>query len=290
MKAYANSIPMGKPISIGKPVSISKILYKVLLIAISAVFVGPFAWMVLTSFKSLNETLAIPPALLPANLNFANYVEAWNSGPFLKYSINSIIVTFSVVLFQLLTIIPAAYVFATKDFKGKKVLFASTLITMMIPAQLTFLPVFLMMSKANLLNSYWSLILPSASSAFGIFLLRQRFMQIPSEIIEAAKLDNASELKIMYKVMVPQAKGTLVTLGLFSFIGTWNDYFWPLVMTTKDTVRTLPLGVSMLRATMDGVQWHILMAGNVILIIPIVVVYLFAQKRIIEAFTYTGIK
>lgn len=270
--------------------SVKDILIKGLILLISAIFIGPFLWMILTSFKSLAETLTIPPVLFPESWQISNYLEAWNSGPFLKYTINSVIVTFSVVLMQILTIIPAAYVFAVKDFKGKKPLFASTLITMMIPAQLTFLPVFLMMSKADLLNTYWSLILPSASSAFGIFLLRQRFMQIPGEILEAAKLDNASEMKIIYKVMVPQAKGTLVTLGLFSFIGTWNDYFWPLVMTTKDRVRTLPLGVSMLRSTMDGTQWHILMAGNVILIIPIMVVYLFAQKKIIEAFTYTGIK
>lgn len=269
---------------------VKKVLYRVLLICITLIFVGPFLWMLFTSFKSLAETLVIPPTLLPSEWKFSNYVEAWNSGPFLKYTINSLIVTFSVVALQLLTIIPAAYVFARHEFKGKKLLFAFTLLTMMIPAQLTFLPVFLMMSKAGLLNTFWSLILPSASSAFGIFLLRQRFMQIPEEIIEAAKLDNASEMKIIYKIMVPQAKGTLVTLGLFSFIGTWNDYFWPLVMTTKDTVRTLPLGVSMLRATMDGTQWHVLMAGNVILVLPIIIIYLFAQKRIIEAFTYTGIK
>ena len=161
---------------------------------------------------------------------------------------------------------------------------------MMIPAQLIFLPVYLMFSKVSMINSLGSLILPWASSAFGIFLLRQRFMQIPDEIIEAAILDKTPEWKIIYKIMLPQAKGTVITIALFTFISTWNDYFWPLVMTSNDSVRTLPLGVSMLKSTLDGIQWNTVMAGNVILILPIVVVYLLAQKQIIKAFTYSGIK
>jgi sn-glycerol 3-phosphate transport system permease protein len=271
-------------------VPIKKILNNIFVLLIAGVFLVPFVWMFLTSFKSLSETLAIPPTILPKTWHFENFIKAWNSGPFLKYTMSSVIVTLSVVALQMLTIIPAAYAFARYKFFGKNLLFSLTLITMMIPAQLIFLPVFLMMSKWNLLNTYWSLILPFASSAFGIFLLRQRFMQVPEEILEAAILDNASDLKILYKIMVPQAKGTLVTIGLFTFISIWNDYFWPLVMTTKDTVRTLPLGVSMLRSTMDGISWNILMAGNIILVLPIVIVFIFAQKKIIEAFTYTGIK
>ena len=212
------------------------------------------------------------------------------SGPFLHYTKNSIIVTLSVVALQLLTIIPASYAFAKMDFKCKKILFSLILVTMMIPAQLIFLPVYLMFSKVNLINSYWSLILPWASSAFGIFLLRQRFMQVPDEIIEAAVLDNTPTWKIIYKIMLPQAKGTVITIALFTFISEWNDYFWPLVMTSNDDIRTLPLGVSMLKSTLDGIHWNTVMAGNVILILPIVIIYLFAQKEIIKAFTYSGIK
>ena len=176
------------------------------------------------------------------------------------------------------------------DFTGRKTLFSSILVTMMIPAQLIFLPVYLMFSKVNLINTYWSLILPWASSAFGIFLLRQRFMQVPDEIIEAAVLDNTPTWKIIYKIMLPQARGTVITIALFTFISEWNDYFWPLVMTSNDDVRTLPLGVSMLKSTLDGIQWNTVMAGNVILILPIVIIYLIAQKEIIKAMTYSGIK
>lgn len=267
-----------------------KIFRIIALILVSIIFLGPFLWMVFTSFKPLAEALRLPPTFLPETWVPQNYADAWQSGPFLHYTKNSVIVTLSVVTLQLMTIIPASYAFAKMDFKGKKILFSLILVTMMIPAQLIFLPVYLMFSKVNLINSYWSLILPWASSAFGIFLLRQRFMQIPDEIIEAAVLDNTPTWKIIYKIMLPQAKGTVITIALFTFISEWNDYFWPLVMTSNDDIRTLPLGVSMLKSTLDGIHWNTVMAGNVILILPIVIIYLFAQKEIIKAFTYSGIK
>lgn len=267
-----------------------KILRIIALILVSIIFLGPFLWMVFTSFKPLAEALRLPPTFIPETWIPQNYADAWQSGPFLHYTKNSIIVTLSVVALQLLTIIPASYAFAKMDFKFKKILFSLILVTMMIPAQLIFLPVYLMFSKVNLINSYWSLILPWASSAFGIFLLRQRFMQVPDEIIEAAVLDNTPTWKIIYKIMLPQAKGTVITIALFTFISEWNDYFWPLVMTSNDDIRTLPLGVSMLKSTLDGIHWNTVMAGNVILILPIVIIYLFAQKEIIKAFTYSGIK
>lgn len=267
-----------------------KILRIIALIIVSVIFLGPFLWMVFTSFKPLAEALRLPPTFLPETWVPQNYVDAWNSGPFLHYTKNSIIVTLSVVALQLLTIIPASYAFAKMEFKGKNILFSLILVTMMIPAQLIFLPVYLMFSKANLINTYWSLILPWASSAFGIFLLRQRFMQVPDEIIEAAVLDNTPTWKIIFKIMLPQARGTVITIALLNFIGTWNDYFWPLVMTSNDDVRTLPLGVSMLKSTLDGIHWNTVMAGNVILILPIVIIYIFAQREIIKAFTYSGIK
>jgi len=267
-----------------------KILRIIALVLVSVIFLGPFLWMGFTSFKPLAEALRLPPTFFPETWLPQNYVDAWNSGPFLHYTKNSIIVTLSVVALQLLTIIPASYAFAKMDFRGKNILFSLILVTMMIPAQLIFLPVYLMFSKVNLINTYWSLILPWASSAFGIFLLRQRFMQIPDEIIEAAVLDNTPTWKIIFKIMLPQAKGTVVTIALLNFISTWNDYFWPLVMTSNDNVRTLPLGVSMLKSTLDGVHWNTVMAGNVILILPIVIIYIFAQREIIKAFTYSGIK
>ncbi|WP_209121380.1 carbohydrate ABC transporter permease [Alkalihalobacillus sp. BA299] len=253
-------------------------------------FLLPFIWMVTTAFKSLGETLIFPPVWIPESLLWENFVEAWQSGPFLSYIINSVLVSVGILILQMCTIIPAAYAFARYRFKGDRFLFGLTMITLMIPAQLIFLPVFLQMSAWSLLDTLWALILPFASSAFGIFMLRQNFKQVPEELLEAARLDEASELKIMWKIMIPIAKPVLITFALFSFIAHWNDYFWPLVMTTSDTSRTLPLGIAALRQVESGVSWNLLMAGNVILVLPILIAFFFAQRQIIRAFVYTGVK
>ncbi|WP_445487684.1 carbohydrate ABC transporter permease [Niallia sp. 03133] len=260
------------------------------LLIVVCIFALPFVWMLSTAFKTLGETMTFPPEWLPKTIHWENFETAWSSGPFLNYFINSIFVAISILILQFLTIIPAAYAFARYQFKGKNFFFAITMITLMIPAQLIFLPVYLQMSAWGLLDSLWALILPFASSAFGIFLLRQSFNQVPEELLEAARLDEASEWKIIVKIMVPIAKPVLITFALFSFITHWNDYFWPLVMTTSDASRTLPLGISKLREVEGGVAWNILMAGNMILVLPILIVFFFAQRQIIRAFVYTGVK
>lgn len=273
-----------------KTLYIGKLLNTIGLILVVCIFALPFVWMISTSFKTLGETMTFPPAWLPEQFIWENFAKAWNSGPFLKYFINSVVVSISILVLQFATIIPAAYAFARYEFKGKNFFFGITMITLMIPAQLIFLPVYLQMSAWGLLDTIWALILPFASSAFGIFLLRQSFKQVPEELLEAARLDEASEWKIMFKIMVPIAKPVLITFALFSFITHWNDYFWPLVMTTSDAARTLPLGISKLKEVEGGVAWNILMAGNMILVIPILIVFFFAQRQIIRAFVYTGVK
>lgn len=226
--------------------------------------------------------------------SFQDHVEQFPSGvgigAFLKYLMNSVIVSVSILLLQFTTIILAAYAFARYSFKGDKLLFGITMVTLMIPGQLIFLPVYLLLSKWGLINNLLALILPFSSSAFGIFMLRQSFKQVQEELIEAARLDQAPEWKIILKIMVPLARPTLVTFALFSFIAHWNDYFWPLVMTTSDAARTLPIGISKLREVDGGAAWHILMAGNMILVVPILIVFLFGQRQIIKAFVYSGVK
>ncbi|MCM3715827.1 carbohydrate ABC transporter permease [Halalkalibacter oceani] len=267
-----------------------KLLRAISLICIVIIFAMPFVWMMSTSLKSLGETIIFPPKWIPADFHWSNFEKAWNSGPFLRFFVNSILVSVGILILQFCTIIPAAYAFARYRFKGDTFFFGLTMITLMIPAQLIFLPVYLQMSAWGLLDTLWALILPFASSAFGIFLLRQSFKQVPEELIEAARLDEASEWKIIIKIMVPMAKPVLITFGLFSFITHWNDYFWPLVMTTSDASRTLPIGVTKLLQVEGGVAWHILMAGNMILVLPILIVFFFAQRQIIRAFVYTGVK
>ena len=254
------------------------------------VFFFPFFWMVVSSLKTLAETMSFPPSLLPADPQWDNFRGAWTSIPFATYLKNSAIVTAAVLLMQALTVIPAAYAFSQYRFKMRGALFGVTLVTMMVPAQLVFLPLFVLFAKWHMINTYWSLILPFATSAFNIFMLRQAFNQMPQELIEAARLDGAGELKIIVRLFLPMAKPTLVTLGLLTFIATWNDYFWPLVLTTNDAVRTLPVGVASMRASESGINYHILMAANVLLTLPIMVIYLLANRHIIKAFAYIGDK
>lgn len=269
---------------------ISKTTRTIFNVVLFLIFFIPFYWMAITSIKTLGETLAFPPKFWVSNPQWQNFKTALESIKFWDALKNSIITTMGILILQILTIVPAAYAFARYDFKGKKISFGIILATMMIPAQLVFLPIFLLLSKLDLINTYWSLILPQATSAFGIFMLRQNFMQVPEELIEAARLDKASEFKIIYRIMLPIARPTVVTLAMLTFIGSWNDYFWPMVLTTTDAVRTLPVAVTSLRMVDGGAAHNIVMAGNIILILPIIIVYLFAQKQIIKGFTYMGVK
>ncbi len=250
----------------------------------------PFIWMVFTSFKPYKETSIYPPTLLPTNWTTEGYVKALEMVDVATFLKNSLIVSLTVLVLQYLVIVPAAYAFARCKFRFKGFFFGIVLLGFMIPQQVTFIPIYLMFSKAGLLQSLIPQILPFISNAFGIFLLRQYFMQIPEEIIEAARLDDAGELKIILRIMIPMARPAIFTIGLLSFISSWNSYFWPLIMTTKDAYRTLPIGVAMLNSQEGGRLWNVLMAGNMFLVVPILIVYLFANKQIRKAFAYSGIK
>lgn len=220
------------------------VLGKLLLILVMAF---PFFWMISTALKTLAETLQYPPALLPESLQWSNFPEVFKTIPVWTYLRNSLIVCTSTVLLQYLIIVPCAYSLAKYDYKAKPLIFALVMLGQMIPMQITFLPVYFMFSKLGLMDTYTAMIVPFISNPFGIFMLRQYFMQIPSEVIEAARLDNASDLKIMFKVMMPMVKSALITIGLLAFISNWNNYFWPLIMTSKDAYRTLPIGISLLK-------------------------------------------
>ncbi|WP_156158254.1 carbohydrate ABC transporter permease [Gordoniibacillus kamchatkensis] len=246
--------------------------------------------MVSTSLQTFQETLAFPPTWIPAAPQWINFAEAMSAGPFLTYARNSVTVTLSVIALQLIVMIPAAYAFAKYKFAGKKALFAMVLLAFMIPGQVTFIPVYLMLADWGIIDTLLPQIIPFMSSAFGIFLLRQYFMQIPQEIIESARLDNASEFAIIRKIMIPMSMPALATIALFSFVSHWNDYFWPLVMTDSAGVRPLTMGIAVLRETEGISNWHIIMAGNVVLVVPILLVYAIASKHIVKAFVYSGIK
>lgn len=267
-----------------------RILNICLKLFVIVVIAFPFYWMVSTSLKDYAEALKFPPTLIPTSLHWENFVHVFKTVPISAYFINSVVVSAAVLVLQYLIIVPAAYSFARHEYFGKKIFFGIVLLGLMIPQQITFLPVYFMFSKMRLLKTLIPLILPFIVNPFGIFMLRQYFMQIPQEIIEAARLDDAGNLKIMFRVMMPMAKPALITIGLLSFISTWNSYFWPLVMVSGETLRTLPVGIAALKSSETLQMWHIIMAGNVILVLPILLVYLFASKRIRNSFVYSGIK
>lgn len=253
-------------------------------------FIFPFLWMFSVSLQSEKEISSIPITLIPEIPRWSNYVEAFQSGPFLLYLKNSVLVILGVVVLQMLIMVPAAYAFAKYEFKGKNICFGMVMIAFMVPGQLTFYPIYNMMSKAGLMNTLWPQIIPFMTNAFGIFLLRQYFMQISDELLESARLDNAGTLQIIYKIMLPMSKPALTSIILFSFVGHWNDYFWPLIITASTNVRPLTIGVAMLKNTEGATSWHYIMAGNMILVLPILIVYVFFSKYIVSSFTYSGIK
>ena len=263
------------------------IIGKLVLIVVMAF---PFFWMISTAFKTLQETTMFPPGLLPASLRWENFATVFKTISVDRYLVNSLIVCISIVFLQYLIIVPAAYSLSKYDYKAKPLFFALVMLGQMIPMQITFLPIYFMFSKMGLTDTYTALIIPFISNPFGIFLLRQYFMQVPTEVIEAARLDDASDLKIMFKIMMPMAKSALITLGLLSFITNWNNYFWPLIMTSKEAYRTLPIGIALLKDSDNLQQWNVIMAGNLLLVLPMLGLYIGASKKIRNAFVYSGIK
>ena len=224
------------------------------LVALVEVF--PYLWMLSTSLKDLPGVTQFPPTLLPHPPHWDNYAKAWSSGPFLRYAVNNAIVTLGILALQLFFGCLAAYGF----------------------------------SKVGLLNTYASLVLPYAVSALGTFLIREAFMQISDDIVDAARVDGAGTFTLIFRILAPIARPTLVAFSLFSVVYHWNDFFWPLVMTTTDAVRTLPIGVAMLREEGTGARWHIIMAGSMFVVAPVLVVFVMAQRHIIRAFTFTTLK
>lgn len=264
----------------------------ILKIAVILIFVFPFYWMASTAFKPYTEAIQTPPTLWPHEFTLDNLRAIFTgSDSILRYALNSIIITVSVVVLQVLIMVPAAYAFATRDFPLKGLLFGIVLVAFMIPEQITYISVYLMFSKAKMINSLWPQILPFGANAFGIFLLRQAFRQINQEIFEAARMDDAGEFKIMVKVALPMCRSSLIATMLFSVISVWNSYFWPLVMTNSDKYRPLTLFVEKMKQDVEqGLQWNMIMAGNLILVVPIIIIYCFGSKQIIKAFTYNGVK
>jgi sn-glycerol 3-phosphate transport system permease protein len=251
-------------------------------------WVGPYVWMLITSLKTLPELLHEPLALLPKTLTLAAYREVWTSVPVGRYLANTTVMAVLIAFLQIALALPAGFALAKLRFVGKSTAFGLVLVCLLIPAQVTFVPVFLLLGQAGLVNTMAGLVLPFGASALGTFLVRQALLSVPDEIIEAARLDGANDFYIVYVLLAPMLRPTLAALFLLSFVFHWNDYFWPLVMTTDDRIRTIPLAIALLREQGTGMRWHLVMAGNVILSAPVLLVFALTQKHLVRAVTAKG--
>lgn len=265
--------------------------YALLLIATMLV-AFPLFWMVVTSLKpDLHAVLQIPPSLIPDPPTWENFARAWQAAPFGRYTLNSIIVSSSVVVLQVFNACLTAYVFARIKFRGRDLLFVLFLITMMVPSQVTVVPLYGLLTKLGWLDSYQGLIIPFAASSFGTFLIRQAFLSIPEDMIDAATIDGAGHFQILRHVMIPLSRPAIIAFALLTFKWRWNDYFWVLIMTSSDAMRTLPIGVVMIRAGAEGgSSWHIVMAATIIVLLPLLIIFAIGQKYFVEGVTHTGMK
>ena len=244
--------------------------------------VGPFLWLLSTALKSAGENIfAYPPVLIPAEPTLDNFFRVMDSQPIFSYLKNSVIVAVLSVTLNLLLASLAAYPLARMSFKGRTLIFAVLLSSMMIPFQLLMIPVYELAIGLGLQNTYLGLVLPHACTAFGIFFMRQAFMSIPAAIEEAAIMDGVSRIRIWWFVLLPLVKPSLATLAVFSFIAVWGDFLWPLIIIDQPSLFTLPLGVNRLASTFS-LDWRLVAAGAVFSIIPILLFFMFTQRYFIE--------
>jgi len=249
----------------------------------------PFLWMISASFMTSGEASTFPPKFLPDHFTLDQYRLLFTRIDVVRYFLNSAILAIGVTFISLMVNSMAGFAFAKFKFPGKNKVFAFLITSMIIPGQVTMLPVFLLLKKLGLLNSYFGIILPGMASIFGIFLIRQYMLSIPNSLIDAARIDGASDLFIFWKIVLPLSSPVLVTLALFTFMGTWNDFLWPLIVMTKEKMYTLPVALAILMGE-HAPDPELMMAGAVITIIPVIFVFLFLQKYYIQGILLGGVK
>lgn len=250
----------------------------------------PFFWMLSTSLKEPDAVFIYPPEWIPNPVVWSNYRRAWTILPFGQAYINSIVIAVTVTIGTLVSCSLAAYAFARLEFKGKNVLFYSLLATMMIPGQVTLIPMYVLFSRIGWIDTHYPLVIPPIlSNAFGVFLLRQFFLTIPKDLEDAARIDGCNPAYVYWLIMLPLAKPALVTLGIFTFLGTWNSFLPPLIYLNTTEKFTVPLLLRSFQGLYSA-DWTLMMAASSIAILPVMIAYLFGQRYFIEGITLTGLK
>lgn len=263
--------------------------YHALLIPPAILMGFPFLWMISASLKKGSEVFSRSLSLIPETPQWHNYAAAWNSAPFDVFFLNSFLMAAGIVIGQVITCTLAAYGFSQVDFKGKKLLFLIVLSSMMIPAEATIIPAYLIIKELNWLNSYYGLIVPGMTSVFGIFLMRQFFLTLPRDYFEAAKLEGASHYSMYATIALPLAKPAIATLCIFAFLNVYNSYMWPLLITTDVNMRTLQIGLRYLIDSELGTRWPELMAASTFVILPVLLVFVFFQRYFIKGVVGAGV-
>jgi multiple sugar transport system permease protein len=264
-------------------------LYLVLAVALVAV-VAPFVWMVLGSFKGEGELRQVPPTWWPQSASLDNYTQLFSKLNFGQYFFNSIVVAAVVTAGNLVFCSMLGYAFAMLDFKGKRPLFLAVMATLMIPGVVTFVPLFVLVANVGLINSLPGLFLPFLVSPFGVFLMRQFILGLPRDLLDAGRVDGAGELRIFWRIIMPLCGPALATLGILTFLGSWNNFLWPLVVGQTEDKYTLPVALALYSTGQNSTQYGLLLAGATVVILPILVVFLVFQKRFIEGIATTGLK
>lgn len=260
-------------------------------LALCVLLIGlPVYWMISGAFKTPQEIYSVPPTWIPSQPTLASFPKAWNSAPFGRYYINSFIVTLFGSGFEVFFAVTSAYAFAFLRFPGKRYVFLLLLAALMVPVQVTILPNYLTVARFGWINTYQGIIIPGASVAYGTFLLRQYYRTLPTEIMDAARVDGAGHVRTLVSVVTPLAKPAIVSFALLSIVAKWNEFLWPLIVTNTKEMRVLPIGIYWLMVEEGTIDWGVVMAGTIFVVLPVLIVFLYAQRYIVDGIAAGAVK
>lgn len=277
-----------------KPIRINgkKILNHLLLIVFSGIIAFPFLWMIVSAIKTSDEIWKFPPTLWPSVPQWHNFLDAWKAAPFGLYLFNSAFTSLAIVLIQLINSAMIAYALTQLQFKGKKILFAIIMTTYMLPGAATYIPSYVILSKLNMIDTYKGLIISNSVNIFGIFLIRQAFMQVKKEMVESAMIDGASHWTILWRIMFPLTKSSFATMALVSFVANYNNYLWPSLIIKDPNKYLITLGLRQffVQEGAYGIKWPLVMAASTFTIVPLLLLFFIAQKWFMNGIADTGLK
>jgi len=276
--------------SVKHPLRLSSLVAHAVIIVLGFIFIFPFLWLLSSSLKTMTEATALDFRLVPSNLRFDNYAEVFRTVPFFRYLLNTLYLSLAAVVGQVVTSSMVAYSFTHVNWRGGRILFPIVIATMLIPYQVTMIPVYIIFNDVGLVGTFWPLIIPSfTAGAFNVFLMRQFFLTLPQSLMQAAKIDGASHVRVFLSVVAPLCKPVIATIAVFNFLWTWSDFMGPLIYLNRPELYTISIGLQAF-IMKHYIKWHLIMAASAVPTVPMIVLFFIAQKQFIEGITMTGIK